>query len=85
MREGRKEPPAPVAASGFRTTSVMSVTLICPRCQGGTELRGTMDAWYLTWCPECERIWRIGLWTLLDDDETKDAARQSSRDPVKST
>jgi len=63
----------------------MSVTLICPRCQGETELRGTMDAWYLTWCPECERIWRIGLWTLLDDDETKDAARQSTRDPVKST
>src|SRR5947208_11540603 len=47
----------------------MSVTLICPKCEGSTELRGTMDHWYLTWCPECERLWRLELRTLLRDDE----------------
>jgi hypothetical protein len=47
----------------------MGLTLICPKCQGGTELRGTMDAWYLTWCPVCERIWRVELATLLQDGE----------------
>ena len=46
----------------------MSVMLICPKCEAGTELRGTMDSWYLTWCPECERLWRIDLRSLLDDD-----------------
>lgn len=50
----------------------MGMTLICPRCQGETELRGTMDAWYLTWCPECERIWRLEIWTLIHGhDERK--------------
>jgi hypothetical protein len=48
----------------YKTT--MGVTLICPKCQGDTELRGTMDVWYLTWCPECERLWRLELWTLLN-------------------
>jgi hypothetical protein len=43
----------------------MAVTLICPKCQNGTELRGTLDAYYLTWCPECERLWRFELWTLV--------------------
>ena len=45
----------------------MPVMLNCPKCDGTTELRGTMDAWYLTWCPDCERLWRFALWTLLDD------------------
>jgi Zn-finger nucleic acid-binding protein len=40
--------------------------LICPKCEGSTELRGTMDSWYLTWCPECERLWRLELWSLLE-------------------
>ena len=34
-----------------------------------TELRGTMDAYYLTWCPDCERLWRLELWTLVNADE----------------
>lgn len=25
-----------------------------------------MDAYYLTWCPDCERLWRLELWTLLN-------------------
>jgi hypothetical protein len=25
-----------------------------------------MDVWYLTWCPDCERLWRVGMWTLLE-------------------
>ena len=54
---------------GFPYKTTMGMTLICPRCQGETELRGTMDAWYLTWCPACERIWRVELWTLLHDEE----------------
>jgi hypothetical protein len=45
----------------------MAVTLICPHCEASTELRGSMDAWYLTWCPECERLWRLDFRTLLDD------------------
>ena len=46
------------------------MTLICPKCQAGTELRGTMDAYYLTWCRECARLWRIELWTLVHADES---------------
>ena len=46
--------------------SAMSLTLICPKCESSTELRGTMDCWYMTWCPECERLWRIEIWSLLD-------------------
>ena len=49
----------------------MAVMLICPKCQSGTELRGTMDAYYLTWCPDCERLWRLELWTLINADEPK--------------
>lgn len=45
------------------------MTLICPKCEAGTELRGTMDVYYLTWCRECARLWRIELWTLLHTDE----------------
>jgi len=47
----------------------MAVMLNCPKCQGDTELRGTMDAYYLTWCPQCERLWRLELWTLLNSAE----------------
>lgn len=59
---------------GFPYKNTMAVTLICPKCQSGTELRGMMDAWYLTWCPDCERLWRVGMWTLLDT-EPRDAER----------
>ena len=47
--------------------TAMALNLICPKCDGATQLRGTMDAWYLTWCPECERLWRLELHSLLDD------------------
>jgi hypothetical protein len=47
----------------------MAVTLICPKCNGETELRGTLDAYYLTWCPECVRLWRFELWTLVHAEE----------------
>jgi hypothetical protein len=41
-----------------------------------------MDSWYLTWCPECERIWRIALWTLLDDDDDdRDATPSKNASP----
>jgi hypothetical protein len=49
--------------------SAMAVMLICPRCDGETELRGTMDAWYITWCPACERLWRLELWSLVHEGE----------------
>lgn len=52
-----------------RYINPMAVMLNCPKCQAGTELRGTMDAYYLTWCPECERLWRLELWTLINADE----------------
>ena len=53
----------------------MALMLICPKCDAATELRGTMDVWYLTWCPECERLWRLELHSLLDDkpDVSEDA------------
>ena len=60
---------------GFPYKINMTVTLICPKCQAGTELRGMMDAWYLTWCPDCERLWRVGMWTLLDT-EPRDSKRE---------
>ena len=47
----------------------MAVMLICPKCQAATEWRGTMDAYYLTWCPDCERLWRLELWTLINAEE----------------
>jgi Zn-finger nucleic acid-binding protein len=43
--------------------------LICPKCEAETELRGTMDSWYLTWCPECRRLWRLELWTLVNAED----------------
>ena len=45
------------------------MTLICPKCKAGTELRGMMDAYYLTWCGECTRLWRIEWWTVVHTDE----------------
>jgi hypothetical protein len=27
-----------------------------------------MNSFYLTWCPECERLWRLQFRTLLDDE-----------------
>ena len=62
----------PDCTRGMRQESLqnhMAVTLICPKCQSGTELRGTLDAYYLTWCPECERLWRFELWTLVHGAE----------------
>lgn len=47
----------------------MAMTLICPKCKAGTELRGMMDAYYLTWCGECTRLWRIEWWTVVHTDE----------------
>jgi hypothetical protein len=64
-------------AGGFRVGNAyklpMAVMLICPKCRADTELRGTMDAYYLTWCPDCERLWRLELWTLMHayDQERK--------------
>ena len=49
--------------------NAMAVTLICPKCKAGTELRGMLDAYYLTWCDECARLWRVELWTLVHTDE----------------
>jgi len=54
--------------------NAMPVMLNCPRCDGETELRGTMDAWYITWCPACERLWRLELWKLVHQDEAEGAA-----------
>jgi len=48
----------------------MPVILNCPRCEGETELRGTMDSWYITWCPVCERLWRLELWSLVHSTES---------------
>ena len=44
----------------------MAVMLICPKCRADTELRGTMDAYYLMWCADCQRLWRVELWTLMN-------------------
>jgi len=30
-----------------------------------------MDAWYITWCPKCERLWRLELWKLIHADEAE--------------
>ena len=54
---------------GFPYKLRVPMTLICPKCQAGTELRGTMDVYYLTWCRECARLWRIEWWTLVHADE----------------
>jgi len=47
----------------------MAVMLICPKCDGETELRGAIDAYYLTWCPACERLWRLEIWSLLNTED----------------
>src|SRR5262249_18421697 len=77
MRAAVDSPRDPTVCVGNWYNTPMSLTLICPRCEGSTELRGTMDAWYLTWCPECERIWRVELRSLLDDDEPDDPTAPS--------
>jgi Zn-finger nucleic acid-binding protein len=55
----------------------MALMLICPKCEASTELRGTMDSCYLTWCPECERLWRLELWSLLDRKDTEKGTSKS--------
>jgi hypothetical protein len=60
--------------------TAMAVMLICPRCQGDTELRGTMDSWYLTWCPACERLWRLEIWSLLNAEEPERKLPSFSRE-----
>ena len=57
----------------------MALMLICPKCEGCTELRGTMDSCYLTWCPECGRLWRLELWSLLDNKGAEKVAAKQSR------
>jgi len=59
----------------------MSLMLNCPKCGGATELRGTMDVWYLTWCPECERLWRLDLRSLLDATPAAEQTPPSIRRP----
>jgi hypothetical protein len=56
----------------------MALMLNCPKCDGPTELRGNMDAWYMTWCPDCERLWRLELHSLL---EAKPAATATAAVP----
>jgi Zn-finger nucleic acid-binding protein len=58
---------------------IMPLMLICPKCDGATELRGTMDVWYMTWCPDCERLWRVELHSLLNDKPEVTAERTSAR------
>jgi len=69
MRHTRRIPRKPHVRVGNWYKRAMPMMLICPKCDGSTELRGTMDSWYLTWCPDCERIWRFELRSLLYDDE----------------
>jgi hypothetical protein len=54
----------------FPYKAYVPMTLICPKCQAATELRGTMDIYYWTWCRECSRLWRIELWTLVHTEES---------------
>jgi hypothetical protein len=67
--DGDGNPGAKLVSRRVSVQTGKTMTLICPKCQGGTELRGTMDAYYLTWCRECARLWRIELWTLVHADE----------------
>jgi hypothetical protein len=69
MREEQKSRGRSWFRVGFSYKTWVPMTLICPKCQAGTELRGTMDAYYLTWCRDCARLWRIELWTLVHSDE----------------
>jgi len=66
MRLLREFPPARRICVGNSYKTPMAVMLICPKCRADTELRGTLDAYYLTWCPECERLWRLEVWTLVN-------------------
>ena len=66
MRLSMQFPPAGGFRVGNAYKTLMAVMLICPKCRADTELRGTMDAYYLTWCPDCERLWRVELWTLMN-------------------
>ena len=67
--EDDENPDANPVSRQVSVQSAMAMTLICPKCQAGTELRGTMDAYYWTWCSECARLWRIELWTLVHTEE----------------
>ena len=69
MRITRQDPGATPVSRQVSLQTPMAVTLICPKCQAATELRGMMDAYYLTWCAECTRLWRIELWTLVHTEE----------------
>ena len=69
MRVLAKSPVRTRFRVGFSYKTRVPMTLICPKCQAGTELRGTMDVYYLTWCRDCARLWRIELWTLVHEDE----------------
>ena len=80
---GRNSPGSPEWRREFLHTA-MALMLFCPKCDGPTELRGTMDAWYMTWCPDCERLWRLELHSLLEDKpaasgEAPSAPRTRSR------
>jgi hypothetical protein len=70
MREDVRDADAHPVCVRFPYKVPMGVTLICPKCQSATELRGTLDAYYLTWCPECVRLWRFEIWTLVHADES---------------
>ena len=73
MRLPPEFPPARRFGVGNGYKNPMAVMLNCPKCQTDTELRGTIDAYYLTWCPVCERLWRLEVWTLVNahDPERK--------------
>jgi hypothetical protein len=58
----------------------MAVMLICPKCEGETELRGAIDAYYLTWCPACERLWRLEIWSLLNTEDFEKKLPSFTRD-----
>jgi hypothetical protein len=58
----------------------MAVMLICPKCEGETELRGAIDAYYLTWCPACERLWRLEIWSLLNTEDSEKKLPSFTRD-----
>jgi hypothetical protein len=80
MRQDRRILRDPPVGVGNCYIAPMSLMLICPKCEAGTELRGTMDSWYLTWCPECERLWRLELWSLLEP-EPSDAVADAASSP----
>ena len=69
MREARARTLNGPVCVGNPYKTPMAVMLICPKCEGDTELRGAIDSWYLTWCPACERLWRIEFWSLVNAEE----------------